>query len=284
MVEHSIIATRTFALLALTVVVGCIGSEEVGDIGKVELEIGTVTPDQADPSDRSVIVMNALQPSALMPTDLGIHALTNMSQNTLMALQRADGAPLRQLLKYALGCALDVDDNFEFFWFDANGVKRQESDSGALGLAPSWHDRALNVPEQHAVSACLAARTNWYGEPVSTSQRGGLSRLNATVDEINRYRYHEGAFWGNLFSQKPYLHACYEESNVEYARARHRDCAAGHVELDSVLDCGMIAIVGSCQETCIGLTAGGYYFGCSAHPEGLPAEMSMHLAVTVFLE
>ncbi|HRI70855.1 MAG TPA: hypothetical protein PK156_41765 [Polyangium sp.] len=284
MVEHSIIAARTFALLAMTVAVGCIGNEDVAGFDELESSFDSAALGQVDPADVSVVIANSLAPSALVPTDLGIHSLSNMSAATASSLRSANGASLRDLLEYAVGCALDVGDNFEFFWFDANGVKRQESYNGALGLARAWRNRALNVPEQHAVSACLAARTNWYEEPLSISQRGGLSRLSATADEINRYRYREGAFWGNLFGPTPYLQACYEESNVEYARARHRDCAAGHVESDSVVDCGMIAIVGSCQETCIGLTAGGYYFGCSARQEGLPPDVSMHLAVTVFLE
>jgi hypothetical protein len=119
--------------------------------------------------------------------------------------------------------------------------------------------------EQKLVSACLAARTNYFGISVHISLRGAADALedNTTAAELAAYPYVEGAFWGNLFTSSPALYSCYDPANVAHSRADDRCCATGSLEDGQVEPCGMIALTGSCEDACWKLSAHGqYYLGC----------------------
>lgn len=72
----------------------------------------------------------------------------------------------RKDMKYLASCALD-----------ANTVLVAQVDGethefpGAIGLAPEWWHRPLTPEEERWVSACLLARTNFYGVRVEISLR-----------------------------------------------------------------------------------------------------------------
>ena len=77
-----------------------------------------------------------------------------------------------------------------------------------------------------------------------------------------------GAFWGNVFSATPYLNSCYRACTVNESRVQLRDCAAGHLQNNTLGECGMIQIVGSCAAACTNHDASSrYYPSCVDHAE-----------------
>lgn len=112
----------------------------------------------------------------------------------------------RGLLTYLISCALP--DGVELH-AEADG--QRFSFRGAAGLAPDWLRRGLTPEEQGWVSACILARTNYFGKHVEISMRGGPeapSALETTADEEREFSFEEGAFFGNIFLPEPVAYAC----------------------------------------------------------------------------
>ena len=182
-----------------------------------------------------------------------------------------------------MSCGLDSTGSFSFSWTDDAGTLHAETYEGLLGLTPHWKTGPLMGVDGQWISACLAARVNWYGLPVQLSIRGTNRTLKKPGDdELTLYTTREGAFWGDLFSGSPAVYACYEPSSADHARELHRDCAAGHLDPQGgVSGCGIIQIVGPCADVCQNPhLERGYYSMCGA--SGAPAHRSE--AITVFLQ
>ena len=243
-------------------------------------------PEDADPAvgvtAAAVEYENALNANALNANALNANALNANALSAgaldfghLGAAARAaitDPGPTgdlsRQLLRYTVSCALAPAQAFAFSWTDPAGVLHAEVYPGLLGLASGWLRSAPAVKQQEFVSACLASRANWYGVPVTISSRGTPRALATSPAELTAYPELEGAFWGNLFSATPHLRACHYPSGDANARARLRDCAAGHLtDLGSAIPCGMIRLVGACSTVCDPMASGStYYPGCAGDP------------------
>jgi hypothetical protein len=112
----------------------------------------------------------------------------------------------RHLLKYLVSCSLPrgveayVDDDGERHTFP-----------GSLGLAPAWAERGLTETEQRWVSACILARTNAFGKSVRISMRAAEPAppsLQASETERAAFNLFEGAFFGNIFAEKPVGYVC----------------------------------------------------------------------------
>ncbi len=190
---------------------------------------------------------NALSYNALSYNALSYNALSYnaLSYNSLAAIQDSSSAGTlsRQLLQYTVGCALNASQSFSFSWVDAQGNPQSATYAGQLGLAPGWANGPLtHRNEQELVSACLAARTNYFGVTVAISVRGEVEALldNTSAAELAAYPYVEGAFWGNLFAPTPYLNACHNPATVAHSRADQRDCATGYPDGRQLDSCGMI--------------------------------------------
>ncbi|XXX77311.1 hypothetical protein WMF30_00865 [Sorangium sp. So ce134] len=217
----------------------------------------------------NALSLNALKPSTLTPTTLA--AITDPGSNGTLA---------RELLRYVVSCSLRADQTFSFSWTDSAGVAHPEVYRGDLGYAHWWATTPLgggNSYVQGQISACLAARINWYGVSVRISLRN--NEMPVTPAERASFTVREGAFWGNLFSTSPapYLRSCYSPAGVARARQLQRDCAAGHLNVDpatgatTVQQCGPMVIVGSCDTICNGTDAlNGYYRGCLENPSVSP--------------
>jgi hypothetical protein len=242
------------AALVLAALTGC--AAEVGD----EEQVGVA---QEAALSYNALSYNALSYNALSYNALSYNALSYnalsynaLSYNALASIQDPSsvGTLSRQLLSYTVGCALNASQSFTFSWTDANGVPQDETYAGQLGLAPQWASAPLTSrTSQQLVSACLAARTNYFGVTVPISVRGLVDVLldNTTSTELSAYPYVEGAFWGNLFAPTPSLNSCYNPRNVSHSRADQRDCATGHPDADGQLDaCGIIQLTGSCDDQC----------------------------------
>jgi hypothetical protein len=196
----------------------------------------------------NTLAANTLAANTLAANTLAANALAVIQSDT------TDGASGRQLVKYTVSCALEASQSFSFSWTDSANVVHNEVYPGLLGLAPSWASGPLtDETQQRLVSACLAARVNYYGVAVTLSLRSRLDPLRTSVqsDELDAYTKVEGAFWGNLFGSSPHINACYFAGNESVARAAQRDCAVGHLESGGgTSECGIIDILGPCSNWC----------------------------------
>jgi hypothetical protein len=282
--QHS---SPTFVvLLAIGLTQGC--ADLGGDGGDETLGITTdalLTTNKLMPN---TITPNSLDPNALNPSTLASNALSPSALNSQVdnAIHNPGtmGDISRTFLQYAVGCAFDSTQTFSFTWTDGGGTVYQENYPGQLGLAPAWANSALNVSEQRWVSACLAARTNYYGVLVNISVRGAHPTISRPEGpEKDEYFHEEGALWGDLFSPEPYVRSCNITANDDNSRTRHRECAAGHVASNGSLDdCGPIERQGPCSTLCDPLDVDNLY-----HPQclddGQDPPTAISEVITVFL-
>lgn len=235
----------------------------------------------------NAIVGNAMTGNAMTANAMTGNALANntLDPAVLSALQDpgSTGGLTRQFVKYVISCALDPGDWLSFSWTDTDGVVHQETYEGQLGFASEWAKGPLNLQGQRMVSACLAARTNWFWVPVSISARSSYRNFEALTEagELGQFPFVEGAFWGNLFEAQPYLKACHIPANAVHSREALRECSAGHLEVDgSVSTCGLIQLTGDCGTVCTTFDAANQTYGKCAD---LPGRVPMDAVITTSL-
>ncbi|WP_437275086.1 hypothetical protein WME90_27980 [Sorangium sp. So ce375] len=275
-----------FALPLLTA--ACIGAEldeQAEELGGEEELVG-----EADSEITSVngALLNSLGANSLRLNSLRLNGLpmgalqpNYLDPNARSAIKDPgpNGTLAREVVRYVVSCALRPDQSFSFSWTDSGGVVHPEVYHGELGIAHWWAYGPISndqFPQRH-VTACLAARTNWYGTSVMVSLRNTEPSMDSTASEISTYSVREGAFWGNIFASTPYVRACYSPAGVTRARQALRECAAGHVSVDpatgatTTQGCGPIVILGSCDTLCNGVDAvKGFYRGCLEDPSIWP--------------
>ncbi|MDI3288087.1 hypothetical protein [Polyangium sp. 15x6] len=217
--------------------------------------------------DGNKLSSNALALNSLALNGIALNgiALNTLDPQSLAAIQDPTdrGARARAFVRYAVGCALTTSQSFSFSWTDATNVSHHETYPGELGVAPTWATGPLDLNGQRMVSACVAARVNYYEVPVLLSLRSMeySLRLLSGSQELLDFPHVEGAFWGNLWGASPAIHACYNSATVANSRAWRRDCATGHVRDDGTIEeCGMIDVVGPCSTVCASLNGGGQYY------------------------
>lgn len=120
------------------------------------------------------------------------------------ALASTDEGRLR--VRYLVGCALPPEIVVET---ERDGVRYEFP--GDLGLAPAWSQRALSAEESRRVSACIQARSNYFGVEVKVSLRadgamGGL--LRPDPKEAREFLFFEGGFFGDIFQPDAPAFAC----------------------------------------------------------------------------
>lgn len=133
----------------------------------------------------------------------------------------------RKDLKYLASCALGAD---TVLVAEVQGEVHEFP--GAVGLAPQWWSRALTPTEERWVSACILARTNFYGVPVQISMRSPFptEAPGTSVDdeEARSFTLEEGTFFGNVFSSEPSAYVCGPNHDAEQQariREKQRICA-----------------------------------------------------------
>lgn len=272
-------------LLSLTALAGCADPTDLDEAEPVGRAASALTEENA--LIPNALIPNALIPNAIIPNAIIPNALTPgaIDPGSIAALAdpSSGGALSRMFLRYVIGCAFDDTQSFGFQWIDGSGVEHQELYRGALGLAPQWASGPLDLAGQELVSACVAARTNYYGTPVLISLRSGQGPLSqASSAELGDYPLVEGAFWGNLFAPSPRLRSCYVGTDAANSRAWKRDCAAGHLDgLGGTQDCGIIEVVGDCTDLCDPLDPGGQFFASCHDPELGPTGVVVTTALPV---
>lgn len=178
--------------------------------------------------------MNGLRPGELAAL-VRAGAVRRLAAGPLQgaALQGRVGPRVRRALAYLVSCALPAGERLQIS--TAGGVLAVE---GALGLAPGWRDAPCDAACQEWVSACLAARVNTRGEPVAIAFAGRHPALAAPEDVAGA----EGAFFGNLFAEEPWLFACRKQGAPRPARGRRCTLAGG--------ECAPVVSVGGCEQAC----------------------------------
>lgn len=133
----------------------------------------------------------------------------------------------RQTLKYLASCALPED-----VVLTATHAGVDYEFPGGIGLAPGWQERGMGPEEQRWVSACMLARTNFYGVRVEISLRSDFPSeapgLRIWRDEDAAFTQEEGTFFGNLFAERPVAWVCgpaHDASARARIAARKRLCA-----------------------------------------------------------
>jgi hypothetical protein len=133
------------------------------------------------------LASNRLASNRLASNSLGAAALTSSA-----LIETSDG---REVFSYIVKCALPANKSVSVA--DSSGVSYKFT--GEIGLAPNWATKTPTVAERRWVTACLLARTNYYGVPVQISMRGAHDALSATPAETSLFHVSEGAFYGDLF-------------------------------------------------------------------------------------
>ncbi len=128
----------------------------------------------------------------------------------------ADNPTKREQLKYLVGCAL-TEETEVYTTVDGE----EYSFEGSIGLVPQWIDRGLVGEEERWVSACMLARTNFFGKTVQISMRAPegtevpSKSLETTPEEVEEFSIFEGGFFGNLFAENPVAYTCLGDRTAE---------------------------------------------------------------------
>lgn len=141
----------------------------------------------------------------------------------------ADG---RKQLQYLVSCALTPEQAVRYTMGGQSTVLH-----GSMGLAPGWFDGGLKPQAQRRVSACILARTNYFGQRVEISMRADWpdapAALRTDAQEEKAFPRMEGRFFGNLFSAAPSAYVCTPHlpnaaavrEQAQWAASHRRICA-----------------------------------------------------------
>lgn len=181
--------------------------------------------EETDSTEQALDSQNKLAANKLASNKLAANAL---AANKFAAASVASGtagsslinsADGREVLTYILSCALSSTQSITL----KDSADVSYTFNGSLGLGSAWLTRALTVTEQRWVSACVLARTNYFGVTVQLSLRGNNPILATTSAERTSYGGLDGGFYGNLFDPTgPKEYACdgwYDTTNRVCANA-----------------------------------------------------------------
>jgi hypothetical protein len=242
-------------VLVLHAALGCAENNDTYDENTAEISSAVIDNAlDANGIDANGLLINGIDANGLDPQFM------SSTLNSALTNPGSSGNAARLLYKYLIGCALNSTQSVTFTWQDSFNIAHTEVYWGSLGLAPTWVNTSLSATARRWVSACIAARANYYSVPVTISLRGQHAAIKH-LGFIEQWAYpmEEGAFWGDLFDSTPQLYACYKETNVAHSRSKLRECAAGHVTQSGIVECGSIMITGSCDSICDAIDSNGYY-------------------------
>ncbi len=204
-------------------------------------------PDQSE----DVANVPKLSANAMTPNNLRNSNLNSLQLTVANAISMGNTTDRRVALQYAVGCALGPAQSITF---TAPGWP-QTTYQGAMGVATAWTTRDLSKTEANWVSSCVLSRINEFGTVVTISVRGATTGYATTSQELTDYQIEEGAFWGNVFTNRGLLvgNACngiQQSQNDTYGDLPLRECA----EWDGVLGSGLTPcgfnFAGLCTSVC----------------------------------
>jgi hypothetical protein len=172
----------------------------------------------------NALTNNPLTASALIENPLTKSALEGNPQ-TAQALSVGDGTidngeDARTVLQYIYSCAAPVGAAMSL---ELDGETYDFA--GSLGLAANWLVGTCDGDCQRWVSACLAARVNYFDDvSVPLSLRGTHPNLTTSGTELSDYPWYEASFWGDVFGPDPVPWVC-AGTNQDQGPPRLRVCA-----------------------------------------------------------
>ena len=184
--------------------------------------------------------------------------------STLLALQNSNRFQLaptgleltpqgREKLTYLISCAFN--EGIELYT-EVDG--QVYTFLGSMGLAPGWLNQPLTPTEERWVSACMLARTNFWGVKVIISMRTfppPTVTLTSTAEEARNFNLYEGDFYGNIFQPFPVAYTCigqrtYQENQDPILNLRicTRSTGIRHPSGYEITPCGFL-LTGQCQQS-----------------------------------
>jgi hypothetical protein len=160
----------------------------------------------------------------------------------------------QELVRYLVECALPL----------GHGITKNDpirggtiTFDGFVGLSSQWETGACDQDCQEWVSACLLARTNALGRPVSIELVASHPAIGSRRTQPWIYLFEEAGFHGNLFLDPPQAHACLGTGAVLSA-LQTRLCG-----LVPLATCGFDSLLDVCPllNECSGRASDGYV-GC----------------------
>jgi len=207
-------------------------------------------------ADEDLLSANLLSANLLSANLLSANLLSaNMlAANSLSVQNMVNTANGRLILKYVVSCALPASATMTAK--DSAGTTW--SFAGSIGLAPEWATGVPTASNRRWVSACVLARTNYFGISVPISMRADNNiHLTATSSEITTYNEAEGAFWGDLFGSSTAIY--------EYTCAAQAFSTGTNQGIEGLRDCSRPGISG---KSMCGFTFAGY---CPTNYPGMTA-------------
>jgi len=217
--------------------------------GEVEEHTGVA---QQDALTQNALTQNALTQNALTQNALTQNALTQnaLTQNALTQNGLA-GDNARELFKYIVSCALPASAVIDVgaYSFD-----------GGLGLAPEWGepDGSCDGSCQQWVSACVISRLDYLGVERTISVRGTNPALQTSSSERKTYSVDEATYYGDIFNGPVKAYACLGPGQTQDTRV----CGP------SIASCGVVDVLGSCQQLCGPVRSDGSFPDCRVPATG----------------
>jgi hypothetical protein len=224
----------------------------------------------------------ALQANLSSVNKLASAALVASNPGVTSLLATTDG---QTVLTYLVQCALPASASVTYT--SGSGAQKY---TGQLGLAPDWQTTTPTASERRWVSACVLARTNYYGLTVSLSLRGSNPALSSSLLEPVTYLYAEAAFWGDLFAPgAPTQYSCdalVKTTGLSLSTMALRDCSIPQAGSTTTTMCGF-SFIGHCgvldlslEPACKSLTAP--YANC--HTSQAANSPTIAEVITVYLQ
>jgi hypothetical protein len=152
----------------------------------------------------NLLSTNLLSTNALATAELTGNSLSDGSLEDNSAVKEALYDPAaREVFSYIYACAASQGHTMSISIEGTN-----YNFNGALGLADSWRSGSCDATCQGWVSACVLARSNYYGQSVHLSLRGSHANLGTSAQEVADYPNQEGKFYGNLFTTNAQKFSC----------------------------------------------------------------------------
>lgn len=174
--------------ILMALLVGCVTEEDLS-----QMQDGVTSTNK--------LAANKLAANKLAANKLAAQKLGQGSFTGNALIETADG---RDVLTYITRCALTPAQTVTL----KASTGTSYTFTGEIGLGSSWLTRALTTSEQRWVSACVLARTNYYGVQVDLSLRGNNNVLATVLNELVTYSAPEAGFYGNLFVAGQPEYAC----------------------------------------------------------------------------
>lgn len=134
---------------------------------------------------------------------------------------------------------------------------------GHFGLAPNWHNQALDMISAEWMTSCLAAHLNNKNVTVSLLFEANRPGYYVDADLESTHPERDTITWGNIFflnaGTRPQVHVCYFDE-LDSACTAPMSSIINNRMCDQAPGCGVV-LRGNCNTACAWSSTG--YWGCN---------------------